>query len=379
MEAFAEKFGETLMSAEPKSRNRKRILIWAIVAVVVVAVAGGLFLWKSKNAAAATKTDQKKNGNGKEKTPVPVSVASAAVAPISSYTSSTANLLAENEVKVLAEADGRIAQLLVDEGTRVSRGQVLAAINPEDARIAMTKAQVRTTNARAAYNRAREMHDKQLISQGDFDKTMMEKEVAESELAEAEWRLGKTTIRAPFSGVVTQRKVTLGQHVRPGEELFTVTDFDPLVANIYLPEKDVFGLTPGRQVRITLKAAQEVQFPGKIRYISPVVDTSSGTVKVTVEAVQPPVTVRPGGFVTIDIVRETRENALVIPREAVLRELQAAHVFVAEGDVAKKRSVALGLEEGGRVEVHSGLKAGEKVVVSGQGGLRDGAKIKILG
>jgi membrane fusion protein (multidrug efflux system) len=378
MEAFAEKFGETLMSAEPKSRNRKRIIIWTIVAVVVVAVAGGLFVLKSKNAAAATKTDQK-NGNGKEKAPVPVSVASAAVAPISSYTSSTANLLAENEVKVLAEADGRIAQLLVDEGTRVSRGQVLAAINPEDARIAMAKAQVRTTNARAAYNRAKGMHDKQLISQGDFDKTMMEKEVAESELAEAEWRLGKTTIRAPFNGVVTQRKVTLGQHVRPGEELFTVTDFDPLVAHVYLPEREVMGLERGREVRITLKAAQEVQFPGRIRYVSPVVDASTGTVKLTIEAVNPPVTVRPGGFVTVDIVRETRQDALVIPREAVLRELQAAHVFVAEGDVAKKRSVALGLEEGGRVQINSGLKPGEKVVVAGQGGLRDGAKIKILG
>lgn len=378
MEAFADKLGESLMSAEPKSRNRRRIiLITTIVAVVIAALGGGLFIMKSKKtAAAASKTN---NGNGKEKVPVPVSVTTAAVASISSYISSTANLLAENEVKVLAEADGRVTQLLVDEGTRAAGGQLLAAINPEDARITLNKAQVRATNARAAYSRAKGMHDKQLISQGDFDKTVMEKDVADQELAEAEWRLGKTSIRAPFSGVVTSRKITLGQHVRPGEELFTITDFDPLVAHIYLPERDVFGLNAGRQVRITLKAAVEVQFPGRIRYISPVVDPSTGTVKVTVEAVNPPVTVRPGGFVTVDIVRETRQNVLVIPREAVLRELQAAHVFVAEGDVAKKRSVALGLEEGGRVQVNSGLKEGEKVVVAGQGGLRDGARIKILG
>lgn len=139
MEAFADKLGESLMSAEPKSRNRRRIiLITTIVAVVIAALGGGLFIMKSKKtAAAASKTN---NGNGKEKVPVPVSVTTAAVASISSYISSTANLLAENEVKVLAEADGRVTQLLVDEGTRVAGGQLLAAINPEDARITLNKA-----------------------------------------------------------------------------------------------------------------------------------------------------------------------------------------------------------------------------------------------
>ena len=170
----------------------------------------------------------------------------------------------------------------------------------------------------------------------------------------------------------------LGQHVRPGDELFQVTDFDPLVARIYLPERDVLGLEEGQDVQIRLDAAAEVHFAGRIRQISPVVDTSTGTVKVTVEATAPPKQVRPGSFVTVNIVRETHSDALLLPREAVLRELQKAHVYVAEDDVAEKRAVTLGLEEGDLIEVLSGVAAGDRVIVTGQGGLKDGSAVKIL-
>ena len=108
------------------------------------------------------------------------------------------------------------------------------------------------------------------------------------------------------------------------------------------------------------------------------VDTATGTVKVTVEAVRPPRSVRPGGFVIIDVVRETRANTTVVPRKAVVRELQSAHVFVVKDDVAEKRSVELGLEEEGLLEVLSGVEPGEQLIVAGQGGLKDGAAIRIL-
>jgi membrane fusion protein (multidrug efflux system) len=173
--------------------------------------------------------------------------------------------------------------------------------------------------------------------------------------------------------------IQVGQHVRIGDELFQVTDFDPLIARIYLPERDVLGLTEGREVRLRLNADDSVAFAGRIRQISPVVDTATGTVKITVEASVPPADVRPGSFVTVDIVRETRGEALLLPREAVLRELKRAHVFVANDELAEKRVVTLGLEEGQFIEALSGVAAGERVIVAGQGGLKDGSAIKILG
>jgi len=368
--------------------RRPRIVVpTAIVLLVLIGVAAFVVMNKRKaSAAAATGVAGKaaaansdKSKDGKEKTPIPVSTAKVTIAPVSSYVSATANLVAEHEVKIVAETDGRIAQLLVDEGQFVRSGQPLAILVRDDAQIALVKARVRANNSRTAHKRAKDMMDKELISQGDYDKTSMEKDVAEQELAEAEWRLGKTTIRAPFEGRLTERVVNQGQHLRPGDTLFTVTDFDPIIARIYLPEKDVLALNPGSNVRIRMKASEDVSFRGRIRQISPVVDPATGTVKITVEAVNPPAFVRPGAFVNVDIIKETRQGAIVLPREAIVRELRDAHVFIAgSGNVAKKRSVTLGLEEGGLVQILSGVQPGETVVTAGQGGLKDGSLIKIL-
>ena len=359
----------------------KRFAIPTVVLLLLAALgAGGWFFYQSKqkkDETAAVPGDKKK-GDEKEKAPVPVNVADVATAPISSYISSTANLVAENEVKIISEAEGRVETLLVEEGVYVREGQSLATLDRSAARIAVEKASVRARNARVAANRAQGLFGKELMNRAEYERTTMEKDVAEQELGEAEWRLSKTTIRAPFSGRVTDRVITVGKHVRPGDPLFTLTDFDPLIARIFLPERDVIKLTEGRPVRLSLRASNDVTFQGRIRQISPVVDTSTGTVKVTVEVVQPPAVVRPGAFVTVDIVRETKNAATRIPRTAVVRELREAHVFVTDGKVAKRRDVTLGIEEGDFVEVLSGVKPGEKIIVAGQGALKNDAPVKVM-
>jgi membrane fusion protein (multidrug efflux system) len=330
---------------------------------------------KTQEAGPKPDADDKR---GNKNAPIPVSVAVVGSGPISAYVSSTANLIPENEVKVLAEAEGRIDKLRVEEGDRIVAGQELAALVREDAKIDLRKAELKAANARLGYDRAVKMLGENLTSQEEFDRIKLQKEVAEQELAEAHWRLEKRTIRAPFGGRVTERAIRPGQHVKPGETLFTISDFDPLIARIFLPERDILGLREGREVRIRLKASEETRFQGRIRQISPVVDTSTGTVKVTVEAIAPPAEVRPGSFVTIDIVRETHPGAVLVPREAVVRELQDAYVFVARGEAAEKRPVTLGLEENGSFEALSGLRPGDRVIVAGQGSLRDGSRIRVI-
>jgi len=335
-----------------------------------------------KADAAATTGAAGASGDGQGgkdgETAIPVGVVDVSRGSVSTYISATANLVPEDEVTVLAEAEGKVTRLLVEEGDSVAAGELLAALLRDEAEILHKKAAVRAANAELADERAVRLHQQDLIAQEEFDRIRVEHQVAQQELAEAEWRLLKTEIRAPFDGRLTRRHVTLGQHIRPGDELFVVTSFDPLIARIYLPEKDVLALDAGRAVGITLKADASVRFQGRIQRISPVVDTGTGTVKVTIEAIRPPPVVRPGGFVIIDIVRETHADTLVLPRKAVIRELQQAHVFVASGDVAERRAVVLGLEEQERLEILSGIETGERVVVAGQGGLKDGAKIKIL-
>ena len=373
-----------------KTRTRFRI----ISLVAVLAIATGTVLWVSaqstedapESEAAEQNSTEAVEGAAEneaeteedEEVAVPVEVAEVTTGAITSYISATANLVAEDQVKVLSEAEGRVERLLVEEGDLVNKGQILAVLVQDEAKIALSKVELKASNAKAALDRAEGTRDQGLISAEAYDRLKMEFEVASQEVAEAEWLLAKTVIRAPFSACVTERFITQGQHLRPGDELFTVADYNPLVARIYLPESDVLELEEGREVRIALAANTKVSFAGRIRQIAPVVDTATGTVKVTVEAVKPPAGVRPGAFVSIGIVREQHPSALLLPRESVVRELRAAHVFISEDGTAIKKAVELGLEEGDLVEVISGVAEGDNVVVAGQGALDDGQKIKTL-
>lgn len=373
--------GSTQTGERPR---RQKWRIFSAVALGAALLAGGIFLlgdFAKANGDDGSDTDSAA-ADGKEeeeKAPIPVEVEPVRRGAVSSYTTATANLVAENQVTILSEVEGRLARLLVDEGDRVGRGQVLATLVRDDAEIGLKKAELKETNARLAFERGEDLMGKELISREDFDNFTMEYEIARQEAAEARWRLEKTTIRSPFTGQITERLIQEGQNIRPGDSLFQVTDLDPLIARIYLPERDIIGLEEGRLVQLTPDAAPELEFEGRIRQISPIVDTTTGTVKLTIEAVAPPAGVRPGSFVTVGIVRETRPDALLLPREAVIRELQKAHVFVAEDGVARKRVIQIGLEESGAVEAVSGVAAGDRVIVAGQGGLKDGTAIALLG
>ncbi|HEY7411580.1 MAG TPA: efflux RND transporter periplasmic adaptor subunit [Vicinamibacteria bacterium] len=371
-----------LETAPPPSRRRRLVIA---IAATAIAVAGLAVLAKSRfapgkvEASTAPAAAAKEEGKDKPKEPPVVAVAVVERGPIAAFTSATANLVAEDEVKVVAETEGRVMALHAEEGHDVAKGQALLRIDPADAALALRKAELALQNAQVGLDRAERMHAASLMSGQDLDKARFERDIAQQTLAESRRALVKTTVAAPFSGKVTLRRVQVGQTVKRGDELFTVADFQPLVARIFLPEREVLDLAVGQEVRLSLRAREDMRFRGRIQQISPVVDTASGTVKITVEAVQPPAQVRPGAFVTVDVLREARPSALLVPRQAVIRELQETYVYVAEGTQARKRTVSVGLEEGDRLEVTAGLQQGEKVITSGQGGLRDQSPIAVAG
>jgi membrane fusion protein, multidrug efflux system len=361
-------------------RRRSRRLRWGVAVLVGVVVLGAAGFLYARQAAGEEKTDAAAAAESEEaaETLIPVEVAEVTAGSVASYITATANLVPEQSVEVLAEAEGRIERILVEEGDRVAAGQVLLQLARADVEIALHKAQMRLANAELAFERAERMKSQDLLSGEDHDRLAMELGVARQELAQAQWSLSQRTVRAPFAGQITDRFVDVGKSVKPAERLFGLASYQPLVARIYLPEREVVGLAPGRAVTLALAADDQVRFAGRILRVSPLVDTATGTVRVTVEAVEKPAAVRPGGFVTVRIERERRDGVVVAPRSAVLRELQRAHVFVAADGVASKREVTLGMEEGERVEIIGGLAPGEQVITAGQGALKDQDKVKVL-
>jgi membrane fusion protein (multidrug efflux system) len=362
------------MTNEGRRPWRRWALICAGVVTLAAAAFGGFSLANGASGKAKPGDDK---ADQKEREPPTVAVAQAETGPISAYITATANLVAEQEVQILAEAEGKVIELLVEEGTAVRKGERLLRIEREASELAVEKADLGLRNASANLERAESLWQQKLLSTQERDKARFDRDLARSNLTEARYRLGKTDVVAPFAGRVTLRKAQLGQTLKLGDELLVLADFDPLVARIFLPEREVLDLRVGQEAQLALKAREDVRFLGRIRQISPIVDTASGTVKVTVEALEPPPSVRPGTFVSVGIVQETRPRAVLVPRTAVVRELQEAYVYVVEGTQARKRAVDVGLEEAGRLEITKGLEGGEQVVTSGQGALKDQAAVKI--
>jgi RND family efflux transporter MFP subunit len=198
----------------------------------------------------------------------------------------------------------------------------------------------------------------------------------ESEIAQVKLDLSRTSIKTPFAGYITRRTVEIGQRVRALESLFQVGAFSPLYADVFVSEQEARQIRPNQQALVRLGVDPDLKTAGRIERISPIVDQSTGTIKVTVEVRPTEMAFRPGAFVRVDIRTETRRDALLIPKRALVEEDGENYVFVAAGDTARRTRVSLGFENEGTVEIRSGLSAGQKIVVAGQGALKEGAKIK---
>ncbi len=353
------------------------------VLVVVLVLAGLFFVLKpsaatSSTAKAAPSSKEKGKDKPKEEKKLPVEVAVAKTGSISSSIITTASLEPEQQVTMLSETQGVVDRILVDEGNHVREGQVIAQLSNREKSVALEKATIRLENAKQEMDRKQRSWDQKLISQSDFDKAKYDMDVAQSERNTALVDLDRSTIRAPFTGIVTERFIEKGQNINPQSQLFTILDADPLEAKIYLPEKEILGLQDKQSAELTLNSQKDVVFNGIIKQINPSVDSKTGTVKVTIEITKAPAQVRPGSFVDVKLVTQRHDNALLVPKKALIDEAGSKYVFMINGNTAARRNIQIGFMDDQFAEVISGIKAGESVVIAGQGSLHDGSKTETV-
>ena len=358
------------------ARRYRRYLLGGVGLVVVVGgVLGGFIL--IGNASSKGTPPPSTAAPAKQEVAVPVQVEVPVRGTVSAALSASSTLETDQQADVLSKTDGLVTRMLVDEGMQVAKGQLLAELEDADKRIALQQATLRAEAARREFERAQRSHQDQLISQQEFDRLRNLHDLAQADVEAAALNLSYTKILAPFGGRLVERAVVQGRHVKPGEKLFTLANLSTLVARVYLPEKDVAGLRLGQAAEFVLDAAGGQRLPGRVSKISPVVDTNTGTVKITVEALAVTPAARPGSYATVRIVTDTRRDAILVPKGAVVREDSADFLFVADGGRAKRCKVTLGYPSDGRVEVTAGLTGRESVVIAGQGSLKDGAAVAV--
>lgn len=327
----------------------------------------------------ADASDRGSEKDGEEEIATPVVSTRVGRGGISAQIRATSTIEAERMVTVHAETTGRITALGFEEGDVVKEGQVLARIRQDLQRSGLDRASTGLTKAERDLQTVRQLHARGVASQQELDQAELAYETATLDVRDRKRDVGNTRVAAPFGGTVTQRFVSEGAFVSAGAQLLSIVDFDTLVARVFVPEKELDRLRVGQDAEIAGKAAQGRRGTGELVRVAPVVDATTGTVKVTIAL--PPALVGgtagflPGMYAEVTLTTETRPQATLVPKPALVYDEEQPYLFVVEGDRVKRVKVELGLTDREHAEVVAGVAVGQEIVLSGHAGLKDGGLV----
>ncbi|HEX6929885.1 MAG TPA: efflux RND transporter periplasmic adaptor subunit, partial [Gammaproteobacteria bacterium] len=302
-------------------KNTLSALIAAMLALGVAACGAP----PDGDAQAAADEDPKKE---EEQIAVPVEVAVARRGAVSAFYSGTATLEAERDADVVAKVGGVLEKLFVEEGTRVKAGEVLAKIDDARLRLEVARAEANLAQLEQEYRRNKELHEAKLVSAEAYEKLGFALAAMRADLDLARLQLDYTEIRAPFDGIVAKRHVKIGNMIAQNTPVFRVTTYDPLITRLYVPERELNKLTDGQPAELRVDALPGQTFVGVVDRVSPVVDAGTGTFTVTVAVNDTGGKLKPGMFGRIDIIYDRHEDAILIPRAAVITQDAKDTVFV---------------------------------------------------
>ena len=361
------------MEARMVTRRSRRLWLWSGLGVLVVAGAiAGVFVVRNARGNGKKKDDK----GGPSAAPVELSVVERG--RISTWLQTTTTLEAQNSAVLVAKGQGEVVRLMAEEGRWVEKGAILARLDDTDARLALERADLAAKGAKRDAERGRQLGQQGFLSTKDLDDLDLKLRSADVELAQRQHDLDEMRIVAPFAGRVTDRMIQLGETVMSGKECFRLVDVNPMLARVYFPERDQAQVHVGQVASLEVTALPGVSFPARVTLVNPAVDRDNGTFKVTLEVQDSQGRLRPGSFARVRLTSGSFANAIVLPKKAVVTEDGDAFVFVAAGDSVNRVAVRMGAISGDTAQILAGLAPGQKVVSVGQGGLKQGSRIKAV-
>ena len=278
-------------------------------------------------------------------------------------------------VELRPEIEGRLAAILVREGAEVVKGTPLFQVDDGELKAEVARAEADRDLARQALERTRELIDQQASSQADLERAEATARSTRAQYDLLSLRLARTTVRAPFSGVVGQRFVSVGDYLTTSTRLASLQTVHPQRAVFQVPERYAAALKVGQRVVFRVAALPGKEYTGVVDFVDPVVQVPGRTITVKAEVANPRRELQAGMFIDARLATAVRPNAVVIPEDAILPIQGSSFVWVAKDGKATRREVVLGVRTPGWVETKSGVEAGESVVVGGQERLSEGAPV----
>jgi RND family efflux transporter MFP subunit len=311
---------------------------------------------------------------------IPVEATTVATGDIPAFYSGTATLEADEKATVVSQITGVVLEISAEEGDYVEAGQILARVETDRYSLEVERSYAALKRLETDFQRKKELFEKKLVSAEDFERVSAEYDAQKAAYELARLDLQYTSIRAPIAGFISERLIRAGNLVALHDPVYRVTSYDPLLAVLHVPERELSVLRKGLEVSMTLDAWPGQTFTGEVIRISPVIDPGTGTFRVTAVITDHDEMLKPGLFGRVQVLYDLHEDVPVIPRTAVITEDDASHVFVInEEGSAQRRNIRLGYEREGIVEVLEGVQAGERIVTAGKGSLSDGTLVEIVG
>ncbi|MEM6648609.1 MAG: efflux RND transporter periplasmic adaptor subunit, partial [Bacteroidota bacterium] len=298
---------------------------------------------------------QSKQSDEPEVTPaIPVEAAAVTRGDISAHYIGTASLEAEEEANVVAKVGGTAEEVLVEEGDYVRKGDVLVRLDAERQTLELARQEATLQKLKREFERNEELFQKQFVSAEAYELSRSSYEQQQAAYNLAKLDVEYANVVAPISGIISSRMVKTGNMIQMQTPVYTITDFDPLLAIMNVPEKELTKLRVGQATRVQVDALLGEAFTGRIKRISPIVDATTGTFKVTIEVRDGTRRIKPGMFGRVQIVYDTHEDALLVPRDAVITEDSESSVFTVSPDgVAMRQLVQVGYVDDAHVEIVS--------------------------
>jgi len=370
--------------------SKTAVLIVALV-IAVLAAGGGYWFGLQKtgapgaggppNGVAATGPAGPGKGPGPGASasgpPVAVEAVKVATAAMPQTITAVGSLRSDESVTLRPESAGRISAITFQEGQRVTKGAPLVKLDPAIPQAEAQQARANLVLAKSKFDRAVDLAKRNYISGQAKDEAENNYKVAEASVQLAEAKLAKTEIRAPFSGIIGLRSVSVGDYVKEGADLVNLEAIDPLKVDFRVPETYMRQVQAGQSMEVTLDALPGKTFEGKVLAVNPLVDAAGRSVVIRAQVRNQDSTLRPGMFARVRLITRERAEAMVLPEQALVPQGTEQYVFkVIDGKVARVR-IETGQRRDGKVEVVSGLKPGDTVVTAGQLKLRDGVNVAI--
>jgi membrane fusion protein (multidrug efflux system) len=290
----------------------------------------------------------------------------------------TGSIIANESLELKSESSGKITSINFKEGGRVRRGELLIQINDEEIRAQIEKQRYMQKLNKDNEFRQRQLFKKDAISQEEYDNALNRLNTTISDIKLLEAQLQKTRVYAPFDGIIGLRYVSSGAYVTPATVIATLYNNSPAKIEFAVPSRYSSLMAPGKKIRFTIENDTSRMFIGEVYAIEPRINEETRTLSLRAIADNSKGLLIPGQFVKVDLILDSRPNALLIPTQAVIPGQAGQMVFVARSGKAKEVAIQTGIRTNLKIEVTSGLVAGDTVITTGILQLRNELPIQIV-